>query len=265
LAALNDDVLAVLGVSAAAPAPLAAHWETDRSLDALRTRAGRLWTATMSSAPTVWDDDRNSITLPFWRTVITSPVAAVLVYGDPSEVAHSLAAGAGVTVTYGLARWDRYLRAACAALVGLPTLVTPDDIWPGEPSVDELVAFLGSIGADGDDPEAVTATAAITGADGGSPPPPSAAGWPAPAPAPGDSLGAVVAVLDGQRGFHRAWTAPDLGPAPPWVDDVLTLRRAVDTTARRLTEARRLSAASVAFRVTRALGRLGRRGRTTAS
>ena len=71
----------------------------------------------------VWKDPRNCITLPFWRTVIDPPLAAVFVCRDPQEVARSLVARDGVTLTYGLALWDRYVRSASTNLAGLPTFV----------------------------------------------------------------------------------------------------------------------------------------------
>jgi hypothetical protein len=91
-----------------------------------------------------WKDPRNCITLPFWRTVAGPPVAAVFVYRDPVEVAGSLHVREGIGVTYGLALWDRYVRSACANLVGLPTMVADYARMLDEPAawIRELEDFL---------------------------------------------------------------------------------------------------------------------------
>ena len=44
----------------------------------------------------------------------------------------------------------------------------------------------------------------------------------------------VLGVLAERRGRHDAWQPPALPPAPPWVDDVLFLRREFASAAREL-------------------------------
>src|SRR5580704_15895296 len=120
---LNDRLLFARGGTWSGPPALDPGWETDPTLDRWRPRARASFARVFPSRPLVWKDPRNCLTLPFWRAVIAPPSAAVFIYRDPLEVARSLEAREGVSVTYGLALWDRYVRSACANLVGLPTML----------------------------------------------------------------------------------------------------------------------------------------------
>src|SRR5580658_3699015 len=83
LMAVNDRLLSVLGGSWSGPPELEPGWEGDHALDDLRARAGRAFAQSFPTRPTAWKDPRSCLTLPFWRTVVTAPVAGVLVYRDP--------------------------------------------------------------------------------------------------------------------------------------------------------------------------------------
>ncbi len=90
IVALNDELLALAGGAAIAPPALAPGWAEAPTFDPLRRRAAELSSAWMDGRPVVgWKDPRNSLTLPFWRTVV--PVdATVLAIRHPLEVARSL-------------------------------------------------------------------------------------------------------------------------------------------------------------------------------
>jgi hypothetical protein len=199
-------------------------WDTDAGLDDARVEARPLVTAAFSHHPFVWKDPRNCLLLPFWRSVIGSPDAALFVYRDPLEVAGSIKARDSFPLTHGLALWERYVRSAAKNLSGIPTLVVRFDrvLESGVDWRRELVAFLDEVGI-GVDPVAVERSASavdsglrhqrsnsleVTGLE--------------------ESQRRMLSALDQVQGSHRAWSPPDLGDEPRWVEDVLTLRRAFE-------------------------------------
>jgi hypothetical protein len=221
---LNRGLLANMGGTWSAPPRLAVGWENAPDLDEIRGRAALAFTRSFPVRPMVWKDPRNCITLPFWRRVVGLPQAAVFVYRDPLEVARSLQVRNDVGLTYGLALWDRYVRAACAGLTGLPTLVMDyaDVLEQPVASIDALSDFLATVGVDVDGPTRRTAAASVdiglrhhrgsaTRSSGL---------W--------DSQFEVAASLGALRGVHASWRPPDIGPEPDWVDDILGLRLATD-------------------------------------
>jgi hypothetical protein len=226
--AFNDGLLSLLGGTWSAPPKLAPGWEQDGALDDLRPRAEQVFAQTFPSRPMAWKDPRNCITLPFWRTVIRPPVAAVLVYRDPWEVGRSLQARDGVGLTYALALWNRSMRGACTGLVGLPTLVVDYARVLDQPSawVDELVAFLAGLGVDIDD---TAHRAAVVSLD---PELRHQRGTVNDAPGPAHGHVEILEILKKRDGVQDSWSPPDLGPEPEWVDEVLTLRLAADELTR---------------------------------
>jgi hypothetical protein len=139
-------------------------------------------------------------------------------------VAGSIKARDTFPLTHGLALWERYVRSAAANLSGLPTLVVPFDrvLESGAAWRQELVSFLGEVGIP-IDPAAVQRAASavdgnlrhqrsnavdVTGLE--------------------ESQRRVLRTLDHLEGSHQAWSPPDLGDEPGWVEDVLTLRRSFE-------------------------------------
>jgi hypothetical protein len=250
---LNDRLLFSLGGTWSGPPDLTPGWETDSSQDVRRAKAVRTFAKYFPTRPMVWKDPRNCITLPFWRTVIAPPLAAVFVLRDPLEVARSLAARDGVTVTYGLALWDRYVRSASTNLVGLPTMVADYARILDDPTtwLRELTTFLGEIGATSRSPSEPDNTWL-------------ASGLRRQDATVGDrsllaaAQSEVFEIMRQQGGFHQAWTAPDLAPEPAWVDDVLHLRLEADTLRHQLNQAQQLARTSKLFRITRFMGQLRR-------
>jgi hypothetical protein len=251
LVQFNERLLAALGGSWTAPPTLGPGWEGDGALAEVRTEAADTFAAVFPRPTAAWKDPRNCIVLPFWRTVLGPGTAAVLVYRDPLEVARSLASRDGLTLTHGLALWERYVRSACTNLEGMPTLCTEYRHLLDDPRrwCTEAVAFLAGAGVPVD----------ATGVDGASA---SVDGdlrhqaavlddehW------PGHSGRRIVEILRSLNGPHHRWRAPDLGPEPLWVDDVLTIRRELDL----LDRAHRAVTSSRALRFATAVGRLRRR------
>ncbi len=67
-------------------------------------------------------DPRLCLLLPFWREILERPVC-VLVHREPLPVARSLAARDGLPISYGIALWEQYTRAALASTQGLPRIL----------------------------------------------------------------------------------------------------------------------------------------------
>lgn len=254
LRGFNDRLLQFLGGTWSGPPELQPGWESDHALDIWRARAAESFAQSFPSRPMVWKDPRNCITLPFWRTVVGLPAAAVFVYRDPLEVAGSLQARDGVGMTLGLALWDRYVRSACVNLVGLPTIVAAYNRILDRPSawIKELGTFLEGIGAPVDTLSAQPAIASLAS---------DLRHQHAPVdrqPGLWESQYEVIEVLRKLDGPHQTWNSPNLGPAPLWVDDVLALRLGADKARRQLADSERLARTSRTFRISRFFGNLRR-------
>ena len=225
----DERLLSSLGGSWIAPPVLDANWEQDATIASLRSEASRLFSAAFGPRPVAWKDPRSSILLPFWRTVIQPPAAAVLVYRDPFEVAASLASRNGVRLTHGLALWERYMRSASANLEGLPTYVVcyQSLVDSSEQRCGELIDFLADVSVSVDhslkaeavrfmDPGLHHELAHATDSD--------------------DIPPSVRGILEGLRsveGPHHPWEPPDLGQEPPWVGDALAAFHDLEVLKRR--------------------------------
>jgi hypothetical protein len=214
----DERLLNRLGGNWLAPPALPPGWQNDSALDSLKAEAFGLFAAAFGPRPIVWKDPRVSIVLPFWRTIVRSPAAAIFVYRDPSEVAASLHARDKLRTTHALALWERYLRSAAANLDGIPTfvlsyasLLESPDKW-----CDEIVAFLTDV--------SITIDRSRV---------PHATGWldhelrheratDAGPTLPG-SVADLLRDLNSLEGPHHPWAAPDLGAEPAWVDDILAI------------------------------------------
>ena len=123
LTVYNDHLLSKLGGSWEAPPDLPSKWETDDALSELGSPLPILNAAYPEPGPCVWKDPRLCLLLPFWRTFLPNPIAAVLVWRSPLAVARSLQKRDGMHLADGIALWERYNRAALGNLVGLNTFV----------------------------------------------------------------------------------------------------------------------------------------------
>ena len=220
------------------------------SLDELRAEASSTFAAAFPRRPAAWKDPRNCIVLPFWQTVLGPLSAAVFVYRDPLEVARSLQSRDGFPLTLGLALWERYVRAACANLQGLPTLCADFQAVLDDPEAwcRQAVEFLKSAGLAVDSGHSEPARTSVDGrlrhqrhtvhSTTGL----------------GDSQRAVLETLHSVVGPHSSWRSPDLGTEPDWVTDVLAMALEVDTLAR----AHRTLTASRAYRLASAVATLRR-------
>jgi hypothetical protein len=217
----NESILVSLGGGWSAPPLLEPHWEKAPAVVDRRARATKLMAATFGSQPFVWKDPRNCLLLPFWRTEIAPPDAAVFVYRNPLEVARSLQARNGFPITHGLALWERYVRSAAVHVAGIPTLVVGFERVLGETGAwcGELVEFFDAVGLPADRGSLDRAGQSLA----------SALRHQRLSASPSNGIHAsqrsVFDALERMQGAHLPWSSPDLGDEPDWVEDVLTMRR----------------------------------------
>jgi hypothetical protein len=246
LTRIDNQLLHVLGATWSAPPPLETGWERDRSVVALTDSATRAFQSTFPIRPMAWKDPRNCIVLPFWRSVLPPPLAAVLVYRDSLEVAHSLQRRDRLTLTHGLALWERYLRSACAALAGIPTFVIgyADLLDDPASTCDNLVGFLSAVGIDLDE---TRRQAAVDSLDAGlrhmTPTSLEPIGIIA------DSQRHLLTTLHSLSGAHHPWRSPDFDAEPSWVEDVLSLRRDYEVLNRQIRSSRAMRLVDAWWRV----------------
>ncbi|HEV3282527.1 MAG TPA: hypothetical protein VG032_13070 [Acidimicrobiales bacterium] len=220
----NNQLLRVLGGSWSAPPRLEPGWDIAPSLDEKRMEAARLSAAVFNPQPFVWKDPRNCILLPFWRSVLGPPVAAIYVTRDRFEVAGSLQARNGFTVTHGLALWERYIRSSLLALDGIPTLVLRyDELFESTSAwCRRLIDFLHAVGLDVDPASADRAAASLDAGLRHK----RATSTSDPRLAAGQLE--LVELLERRSGAHSPWSAPALTEEPGWVEDVLAMRRSFE-------------------------------------
>lgn len=108
------------------------------------TEARALLADLLPDGPWTWKDPRLCLTLPFWREVLGGCPPVVVCLRNPLEIAASLERRNGFAVAYGVALWERHLRALWPELADRPVLVVDYDDVLGEPVrvVDDLAAFV---------------------------------------------------------------------------------------------------------------------------
>lgn len=115
---VNEQLLAEFGGGWDCP-PDAAAFADVRRTARFRETAVRHLAGFAGHEPWGWKDPRNSLTLPFWRS-LTGPVRVVVCVRNPLEVALSLRMRNGSTIAFGLALWAAYTHT-------LLDLTTPDE------------------------------------------------------------------------------------------------------------------------------------------
>ena len=160
----SEDLLAGLGGAWDAPPPAADEPLLPDPDGECPDPAAVLSAAYPGPGPIVWKDPRACLLLPYWRSVLPGPLAAVLVWREPLAVARSLHTRDGMSLVDGLALWERYNRSAVSGLQGVDTYVLDYASVLDDPTtaLGALVTWLGGLEqfagtADGWDVDAATA------------------------------------------------------------------------------------------------------------
>lgn len=228
----NNMLFRHFGGTWSAPPRLSGDWYEQASLSGIRAESALRFGRAFAQRPALWKDPRLCITLPFWRSLLEPPFAAVFVYRSPMEVAKSLKARSGIPLTYGLASWERHVRSAASNLSGMPTLAADYGQIVDDPHAfaADLVEFLGKLSVD-IDPDASSRAGSFFDSD--------LRHQDDSASEERAFCGTPDRVMESLRSFagqHHPWEAPDLGDEPEWVEDVLGIasraeRATIDTEA----------------------------------
>ncbi|MHB8430214.1 MAG: hypothetical protein ACYDDZ_06740 [Acidimicrobiales bacterium] len=226
LSLFDEALLHLLGGTWDGPPVLPPGWEWGVTLSDRTDPETALAAAFGGEGPSAWKDPRTCLLLPYWRSRLHGPLAALLVWRSPLAVARSLLERDGMPVPHGLALWERYNRLALANLDGLDTYVVEYGTV-----VDEPGAFVASVGAwlaglpdrlgPVGRPDAEAAVASIS------------AGLRHQVPEPDGSLeisaeqSELISILTGLAGPHRAFAPPSLGDETPATAAVLQSLRPV--------------------------------------
>jgi hypothetical protein len=218
---LNDRLLAETGHTWWYPPTVEELDRWERSRDAKTFDESReIFDRVHPIEPWVWKDPRACLTLSFWRHALSRPVAGVVVFRNPLDVANSLERRDHMPVEFSVALWMRYTRALLEQAHGMPMLVSPyDDIvsdpWQWSRTVRTFLSGLG-----------VTALPEVNQR--------SVRRFVDPklshsshsreelATALGDANSAdLYDTLCGLTGMHTAFAPPALDAEPSWVEDQL--------------------------------------------
>lgn len=236
----DESLLHALGGGWDAPPDLPHHWIHTAQVAAGGRSAAVLAEAYPDPGPAAVKDPRICLLLPYWRTLLAPPVAALMVWRAPLDVARSLLSRDGLPLASGLALWERYNRSALHGLSGIDTYVTSYESVVGDPAA-ALAAWTDWLGSlhrfepyrAGWDPD--RAVPAIT--------PGLRHQAAASAPDGRDLLSAeqqhLLDRLEGLAGRHPALPEIGLGGETPWATALLAARREATRGARQAAEDRR--------------------------
>jgi hypothetical protein len=221
---VNDAVLVAFGGNWAGPPPLEPGWERDPSLDPLRVEARAAFADVYFGRDQwLWKDPRTCITLPFWEQALDVEPVVLLVHRNPLEVADSLARRDEFSKVVSLALWERYVRDGLLNCDGHPVHVSSADDVLGDPAAwaAQVRELLVSHGMDlpsgpGDGETFVRAV------DSGLRHSRASYADLARDPDASDAQRALVDVLEKVSGHSDRFAAPELPPATPGADRLLT-------------------------------------------
>ncbi len=139
--AMNDELLNELGGAWDLP-PRATRF-AEKRFDAVRARARLLVSAFSRSKVWGWKDPRNSLTLPFWRTIVPR-LRTVIIVRNPLEVAYSLHQRNGVSFHLALSLWGVYSQHALSATTPKNRIVSHYDSFFHDPEAElrRILSFL---------------------------------------------------------------------------------------------------------------------------
>jgi hypothetical protein len=125
---VNDELLDRLGGAWDVVPAFPERWWERRELDDLRARAGALARRFGRHDVWGWKDPRNSLTLPFWRSVVPD-LRVVVCVRNPLEIARSFARRGYSSPRFSLELWAAYTDALLAAVELEDCVVTHYDSY----------------------------------------------------------------------------------------------------------------------------------------
>jgi GT2 family glycosyltransferase len=140
---LNDELLGELGGAWDLP-PRRDEDFGDPRLEPLRVKARLLVAGFDRASAWGWKDPRNSLTLPFWKTILPGLKTVVLVR-NPLEVAHSMRERNGTSYSFGLRLWEIYNRRIIETTTAEERLLTQYDFFfeKSESELRRIADFIG--------------------------------------------------------------------------------------------------------------------------
>lgn len=141
--ALNDELLSQLGGAWDLP-PKRDEDFADRRLDPLRMKARLLLEKFDSAGVWGWKDPRNSLTLPFWQSLLPG-MKTVIMVRNPLEVAHSMKERNGTSYSFGLRLWEIYNQRLLETASEQNHLITHYDLFfeDAENELRRIAEFVG--------------------------------------------------------------------------------------------------------------------------
>lgn len=141
--AINSQILKMLGAGWDFPHPLAEGWHETEQLHPVRAQAERLLKEFEGHEPWGWKDPRNSLTLPFWTSLLPE-LKVVVCLRNPLEVALSLQKRNGSSYAFGLNLWTIYNQRLLEVLPPNQYIVTHYESYFYRPQIElrRLLDFL---------------------------------------------------------------------------------------------------------------------------
>ncbi|MBA3831030.1 MAG: glycosyltransferase [Chthoniobacterales bacterium] len=140
---VNDELLSALGGAWDLP-PRPTENFGEACLDPLRTEAASLVEEFSSERAWGWKDPRNSLTLPFWKSLLPK-LKTIVIVRNPLEVAYSMRERNGTSYAFGLRMWEIYNRRIVESTTAEERLLTHYDFFfeNAESELGRLIAFIG--------------------------------------------------------------------------------------------------------------------------
>jgi len=141
---LNARLLAAFNGHWDRPPRLEPDWVCDHRLNQLREEAEQHISAFGPQGQWGWKDPRNSLTFPFWRTIVPS-MKLVVAVRSPVEVAASLKTRSGFSLERGLSLWLAYHLSILSQCGKTPILFTHYDMFSRRPKqeLSRILDFAG--------------------------------------------------------------------------------------------------------------------------
>lgn len=137
---LNERVLRALGGNWREPPAMPDGWQVSERLLSEREEARALIGESFGDRqPWAWKDPRNSLTLPFWQTVVPD-MRYLICLRNPLDVAASLQRRDGISIEHGIGLWLTYVARALVNTSGRPRLLLPYESYFRDP--DRVAARL---------------------------------------------------------------------------------------------------------------------------